>query len=110
EGVARPLRELGTGFLEYPANESLRAAITAGELTTEAYFQELLRLVYRLLFLLTAEDRNLLHPPEATEEQRRIYREGYSLARLRERAARRRDGDRHSDLRSEEGRVGQARR
>src|SRR5690606_8852738 len=98
EGVAQALRELGTGFLEHPANESLRAAISAGELTTEAYFQELLRLVYRLLFLFTAEDRNLLHPPEATEEQRRIYREGYSLARLRERAARRRDGDRHSDL------------
>lgn len=98
EGVAQALRELGTGFLEHPANEPLRAAIAAGELTTEVYFQELLRLVYRLLFLFTAEDRDLLHSPEATEEQRRIYREGYSLARLRERSARRRDGDRHSDL------------
>ena len=98
EGVAQALRELGTGFLEHPANECLRAAITAGELTTEAYFQELLRLVYRLLFLFTAEDRDLLHPLEATDEERRIYRKGYSLARLRERAARRRNGDRHCDL------------
>ena len=46
----------------------------------------------------TAEERGLLHSPEATDEQRAIYAEGYSVARLRERALKRRHYDRHDDL------------
>jgi hypothetical protein len=98
EGVTEALRQLGNGFLQHPANDDLRGALADGRLSAEGYFQELLRLVYRLLFLFTAEERNLLHEPTASDEQRAIYAEGYSLARLRERALKRRYYDRHHDL------------
>ncbi|MFZ5615264.1 MAG: Eco57I restriction-modification methylase domain-containing protein [Pseudomonadota bacterium] len=98
EGVTEALKQLGNGFLQHPENEPLRAALADGRLSAEGYFQELLRLVYRLLFLFTAEERNLLHLPTATDEQRAIYAQGYSLARLRERAGKRRHYDRHHDL------------
>ena len=97
-GVSESLRQLGSGFLQHPDNGRLRQALHGGTLTSENYFQQLLRLVYRLLFLFTAEDRNLLHTPEATKEQREVFQNGYSLNRLRERALRRRYYDQHQDL------------
>ena len=47
--------------------------------------------MYRFLFLFTAEDRDLLFPRTLGQEdpRRRIYREGYSVGRLRELAIRR---------------------
>src|SRR5262249_3341603 len=62
------------------------------------YFNQLLRLVYRLIFLLTVEERELLHPDGAQGEARTLYAEAYSLRRLRERAAKRSAYDRHEDL------------
>jgi hypothetical protein len=61
------------------------------------FFNELLRLVYRLIFLLAAEDRGLLHPPDAPEQARKIYAEGYSLGALRDRAIRRSGWDQFHD-------------
>ena len=98
DGVTFALRRLGNGFLEHPDNRSLREALDGGDLTSEAYFQQMLRLVYRFLFLFTAEERGLLHAPDATDRERSIYAEGYALSRLRERALRRRHYDRNSDL------------
>ena len=98
DGVTAALRRLGNGFLKHPANNELRSALDEGDLTPEDYFQQLLRLVYRLLFLFTAEERDLLHAPDATGRERGVYAEGYALSRLRERALRRRHYDRGSDL------------
>ena len=98
DGVADALRQLGNGFLQHPANSSLRNALEDGTLSPDRYFQQLLRLVYRLLFLFTAEERDLLHEPDATDAQRAVFAEGYSLSRLRERALRRRHYDRNQDL------------
>jgi hypothetical protein len=98
DGVTIALRQFGNGFLEHPANEALRKALSQGELTKDAYFQELLRLVYRLLFLFTAEDRDLLLHPSASDEARRLFAEGYSASRLRDRAVKRRHYDQHGDL------------
>ena len=98
DGVTEALRQIGNGFLEHRANGNLRLRIRNGTLTPEDYFQQLLRLVYRLLFLFAVEERDLLHAPEATDDQRAVYREGYSLSRLRERALRRRHYDHHPDL------------
>lgn len=98
ESVTEALRQLGNGFLQHPENERLRAALSDGSLSAEHYFQELLRLVYRLLFLFTAEERNLLHLPSVSDEQRVVYAQGYSLALLRDRALKRRHYDRHHDL------------
>ena len=98
EGVTEALRQLGNGFLQHPHNESLRGALSDGTLSAERYFQELLRLVYRLLFLFTAEERGVLHTPNATDDHCAIYAQGYSLVRLRDRALKRRQYDRHHDL------------
>src|SRR5690606_35311878 len=97
-GVELALRELGQGFLSDPANTALRDRLARGALTPQGYYQQLLRLVYRFIFLLTIEERGRLHPPSGDPEAVRLYEEGYSLRRLRERARRRRAWDRHADL------------
>ena len=58
------LKALGSGFLE--ANPDLAARLKSGEVNLTEWFNELLRLVYRLIFLMVAEDRNLLHPETAS--------------------------------------------
>src|SRR5262249_31009461 len=88
-GVEEALELFGKGFLSHPANTRLRQALQDGALTNQEYFQQLLRLVYRLIFLLTVEERGLLHPAGASETAKQRYAEGYSLRRLRERASRR---------------------
>ncbi|NML26159.1 Eco57I restriction-modification methylase domain-containing protein [Zoogloea dura] len=97
-GVTEALRSLGTGFLAHRDNAELRRRIESGELSTQAYFEQLLRLIYRFIFLATIEDRELVFAPEATQEARERYLAGYSLTRLRQLAARRRSYDRHADL------------
>jgi hypothetical protein len=105
--VANALRALGTGFLSHPANGALRAALQTAEsgYDRQAFFEELLRLVYRLIFLATVEDRRdrgtgerLVFTPEATDEAKARYLAGYSMSWLRERAVRRSQHDRHADL------------
>ncbi len=89
------LRVLGSGFLE--ANPDLARRLRSGELALTPWFNELLRLVYRLIFLMVAEDRNLLHPPSAGVGARKLYAEGYSLTALRAQSVRRAAWDRHHD-------------
>ena len=96
-GVEAALRELGAGFLENRANGDLRDALRTGKLTRQAYYEELLRLVYRLIFLFAAEDRGLLHIPNAPHTAKNAYRHGYSVSRLRERCIRNTALDRHHD-------------
>jgi hypothetical protein len=97
DGVETAIAALGGGFLAHPANTGLRERLRSGALSTQDYYRQLLRSVYRLLFLFVAEDRALLHDPAATEAARRHYAEHYSLARLRGLAGRRRGGP-HPDL------------
>ncbi len=97
-GVEEALLALGQGFLSEAVNTVLRQRLASGALTPVGYYQQLLRLVYRLIFLLTIEERGLLHPQDADPQAIRLYEEGYSLRRLRERARRRRAWDRHADL------------
>ncbi|WP_239520942.1 Eco57I restriction-modification methylase domain-containing protein [Pseudooceanicola aestuarii] len=94
DGVEAALRALGAGALADPAT---RARIEAEENPAEALHAEALRVVYRLIFVLTTEDRNLLHTPDATDEARETYAEGYALSRLALRARRRASRDRHHD-------------
>lgn len=97
-GVEEAIVALGQGFVGHQDNQALRAALQDGSLTTTAYFQQLLRLVYRLIFLLTVEERGLLHPESSSEAARKLHAGGYSLKRLRERAVKRSAHDRHADL------------
>ena len=97
KGVKAALLELGAGFIEHPDNQTLRQALSSGSLSGQSYYEELLRLIYRLIFLFVAEDRGLLHTSKANDEARRVYAHGYSLGRLRERCMRRAAWDRHTD-------------
>lgn len=93
--VETALELLGSGFLE--ANPNLAASLRSGEIKLTEWFNELLRLVYRLIFLMVAEDRNLLHPEAATPAARKLYTQGYSLAELRGQCIRASSWDKHHD-------------
>jgi hypothetical protein len=97
DGVEAALLTLGNGFLSHPGNAQLRERVQTSALPLPEFFNQLLRLVYRLIFLLAAEDRNLLHPPEAAAAARKLYAEGYSVGVLRDQAVRRSARDRHHD-------------
>ena len=96
-GVESALIELGRGFLQHPHNTELRDQFQSGELKRQAYYEELLRLVYRIIFLFAAEDRNLLHAPNIPDAARKAYLGGYSLHRLRERCVKNASLDRNID-------------
>jgi hypothetical protein len=96
-GVEAAINELGAGFLAHPANAELRDRLRSGGLDKQDYYRQLLRLVYRLLFLLVAESRDLLLDPAGDATARARYREWYSLDRLRRIAEERRGGP-HADL------------
>jgi hypothetical protein len=97
DGVEATLLSLGGGFLRHSDNAALRERLASGALPLPEYFGQLLRLVYRLIFLFAAEDRGLLHPPPASAGARKLYAEGYSVGALRDRAVRRAAWDRHHD-------------
>jgi hypothetical protein len=88
---------LGEGFLAHPHNHALRDRLQSGALIPQDYYRQLLRLVYRLLFLFVAEDRGLLLDPDAKDIGKARYTEFYSTRRLRHLAERLR-GTRHHDL------------
>ncbi len=96
-GVEKAIVALGSGFLADQANTQLRARLESGELSVVDYHRQLLRLVYRLIFLLVAEARDLLHGPGVDDAARERYRRWYSLGRIVELAEKRR-GTRHGDL------------
>jgi hypothetical protein len=96
-GVEAALLSLGNGFVSHSGNGTLREQLRTGVLPLPEFFGELLRLVYRLIFLLAAEDRNLLHPTDVSAECRKLYADGYSVGSLRDRAVRRSAWDRHYD-------------
>ena len=87
DGVEEALKVLGTGFLQHPDNSALRERIDASALSADQFHRQLLLLVYRLLFLTVAEDRRLIISiGESADRNQTIYRENYSIGRLRERA------------------------
>lgn len=83
DGVESALVQLGTGFLQHRSNQQLRGRFESGELGDRIYYRQLLLLIYRLLFLMVAESRNLLLAGDDAEKAR-IYQEYYSIDRLRE--------------------------
>jgi hypothetical protein len=100
--VQEAIEALGRGFLRHPRNEALREALRSGRLDGLAYYRQLLRLVYRLLFLFAAEDRGVLLDPQADKAARERYSLYYSTSRLRELAGSSRGtshGDRWQGLR-----------
>ena len=97
DGVQRAIESLGQGALGHAGNNALREALRSGSLDKQDYYRELLRLVYRLIFLFVAEDRKLLLDPSASAEARERYTKHYAVARIR-RLAISKAGSRHDDL------------
>jgi hypothetical protein len=91
DGVEKALKGFAQGFLCHPRNQPLREKAIKGELNPRSFYQQLLRLIYRLLFLMVAEERNLI-----TENM--TYREHYSISRLRRLTELRSAHSDHEDL------------
>lgn len=95
EGVEACLGCLANGFLSHPASEDLRIWLRNDD-GPVAFYRELLRLVYRFLFLLVSEERGLISSDP-------IYLDHYSITRLRrlidQRAAYTEDDDLWQSLR-----------
>lgn len=105
KGVEQAIKSLGQGFLARSTNAKLKDDLAKGVLSPQGYLDALLRLVYRLIFVFAAEDRDLLHLPrpqdtaayETWRAARDVYRRGYGLARLRELSSKRHAHDRNID-------------
>ena len=104
-GVERALQILGEGLTGHPKNTVLRDALRTGQVPLSDFHGQLLRVVYRLIFLFVAEGRtideqSLLHPREdiaSAKHARERYADHYSTVRLRELASEIK-GSRHGDL------------
>ena len=83
KAVEQAILDFGNGFLSHPDNEVLRTAVAKSDISAVDYYQQLLRLVYRLLFLMVIEERDLVFPPKTLREHRDIYSNHYSVSRLR---------------------------
>src|SRR5262249_47375989 len=83
DGVYEALKILGSQFIPHPKNFYLRKQIAPKNLTAAAYYRQLLRLVYRLLFLMVAEERRLMFPDSKDNEARcSIFTEHYGASKL----------------------------
>jgi len=91
EAVEAALRAFADGFFRHPRNEHLRAKAQQGAVTPLDFYGQLLRLIYRLLFLMVAEERGLIADSQ-------IYNQHYSVTRLRTLAQRHTAYDDHLDL------------
>ncbi|MGA4643458.1 Eco57I restriction-modification methylase domain-containing protein [Limisphaera sp. 4302-co] len=114
DGVEECIKRLANGFLAHPDNGGLRTRLASSEqraasgqeeqpldtrhsplvispLAPEEFYRQLLRLVYRFLFLLVSEDRGLISADP-------LYREHYGIARLRRLLDRRSAYTEHDDL------------
>lgn len=99
KAVEEAIRTFANGFLSHPSNAELRSRLTNGSLDPDAFYKSLLRLIYRLLFLMVIEERGLVFPPDAKPSQRETYERYYSVLRLRRLAEKRYLADgRHDDL------------
>lgn len=96
DGVEACLQILANGFLSHGANLELRrrvdpACTAPDRIRPEELYRQLLRLVYRFLFLLVSEERGLISPDP-------LYRDHYGILRLRRLLDSRAFGDDHDDL------------
>ncbi len=99
KAVERAILGLANGFLQHRANEDLRERVATGRLSAEDFYKEVLRLIYRLLFLMVIEERGLVFPSGTAARHREMYEQFYSVMRLRRMSERRHLADRrHADL------------
>jgi hypothetical protein len=85
--VQESLVALGNGFLQHENNTALREKILSGTLSAKDYYRQLLRIIYRFLFLMVTEERDLVYDSDDKSENiqhlKKIYFDFYSIHRLR---------------------------
>lgn len=86
--VKRAIETLGNGFL----TGELAQRMISDEKFCHEYYEELLHVIYRILFLLFAEQRGMLPSRDS------LYAEEYSITKLRELSETSKGKDKHADL------------
>lgn len=98
QAVETAIRTFANGFLSNPDNKELLEDINSDRLEPGNFYHYLLRLIYRILFVMVIEERNLVYPLSPSAAKRDIYDRYYSLLRLRRLSEKRYLADRrHSD-------------
>lgn len=97
DGVESAIKILGADAVGHPKNGALRSRLESGHLSAQDLYWQLLRVIYRLLFLLVSESRGLLLDTGANTVSRNRYESYYSVSRLRD-LARQTRGTNHPDL------------
>ena len=100
QNVINALMALGNGFVSNQNNEELREKLSSGDLSNEEFMRQLLRLMYRFIFLFCLEERDLLNTKGNDDElikARERYQRGYALKRFTEQSLRRRFKNEYSD-------------
>ena len=94
DNVVHAIEALGNGFL----NPELLIILKGNETATHQYYEEILKIIYRIIFLLYTEQRGILGGSDVPGHD--IYLEDYSITMLREIALTHEDqrDDRHTDL------------
>lgn len=90
-GVEQALVLLANGFLSHPANTAFAADAAAGKIDPTDLYRQLLKIVYRLLFLMVCEERGLISSDP-------VYKKQYSINRLRTLIQHRGAYSHHTDL------------
>lgn len=80
--VEQSILRLANSFLKESSNEALREWAGNHPQAAGAYYDWLLKLIYRLLFLMVIEERDLVFA-DREQRKKRIYYDHYSLHRLR---------------------------
>ena len=93
ENVLKAIEAFGKGFLNHELLEKLKG----NEEECHRYYEEILKVIYRIIFLLYAEQRGMLGGGGAPGNN--LYLEEYSITAWRELAVERQvEDDRHTDL------------
>jgi len=85
DAVKKSIKIFANGFLSHPDNLELRKWFEEGDHNEKEmkFFQWQLRLIYRLLFLMVIEERDLIYPKKANKKLKNYYYDYYSLNKLR---------------------------
>lgn len=86
DAVEHSIRSLANGFLHQHTNTSLHVSFEKRQMRAEDYYLYLLRVIYRILFVIVIEERKLIYPEkrgDGLSKLRKIYFQFYSLERIR---------------------------
>ena len=83
--VENTIAVLATGFLNNISNSKLRASIKKDNQNRLVLYRQLVRFVFRLIFLCIAEEKDLLFSSGTPKDSKLRYAKDYSIQRLRQR-------------------------